>query len=130
MAGSFEATSTIVRSVGKLTTAMAAAERLTAIAEAPPAILDPAAPAALPADSTIAVSDVTFGYGGPPVLDRLDLTVAPGEHIAITGPSGSGKSSLLNLLLRLADPQTGRITMGGTALPPLLQADRPEERRG
>jgi ATP-binding cassette subfamily C protein CydC len=121
--GSFEATGTIVRSVGKLTTAMAAAERLTAIAEAPPAIVDPASPAPLPADSTIALADVTFGYGGPPVLVDLDLTVAPGEHIAITGPSGIGKSSLLTLLLRLADPQLGEVTLGGSPLPALRQAD-------
>ena len=123
IAGSFEATSTIVRSVGKLTTAMAAAERLTAIATAPPAIADPPAPAALPADTAIALADVTFGYGGPPVLTGLDLLVTPGEHIAITGPSGIGKSSLLTLLLRLADPQAGRVTLGGVALPALRQAD-------
>jgi len=121
--GSFEATSVIVRSVGKLTTAMAAAERLTAIAETPLTIIDPALPADLPADSTITVVDVTFGYGGPPVLSNLDLTVSPGEHIAIAGPSGVGKSSLLTLLLRLADPQLGTVTLGGTALPTLRQAD-------
>ena len=121
--GSFEATSTIVRSVGKLTTAMAAAERLTAIAEAPPAIVDPASPALLPPDTTIALHDVTFSYGGPPVLVDLDLTVAPGEHIAIAGPSGIGKSSLLTLLLRLADPQFGRITLGDVPLPALRQVD-------
>ncbi|KRA55850.1 thiol reductant ABC exporter subunit CydC [Devosia sp. Root635] len=123
VAGSFEATSTIVRSVGKLTTAMAAAERLTAIAEAPPAIVDPAMPAERTADATIVLADITFGYGGPPVLTNLDHIVAPGEHIAITGPSGIGKSSLLGLLLRLADPQAGRITLGGVPLPALRQAD-------
>jgi ATP-binding cassette subfamily C protein CydC len=123
IAGSFEATSVIVRSVSKLTTAMAAAERLTAIAEAPPVVADPPFPLALPNDSSIALSNVTFGYGGPPVLVNLDLTVASGEHIAITGPSGSGKSSLLALLLRLDDPQGGAITFGGTALSALGQAD-------
>lgn len=123
IAGSFEATSTIVRSVGKLTTAMAAAERLTAIAEAPPAIVDPAMPAALPADTSIALADVTFSYGGPPVLANLELAVAPGAHIAITGPSGIGKSSLLTLLLRLADPQLGHITLGNVPLANLRQAD-------
>jgi ATP-binding cassette subfamily C protein CydC len=121
--GSFEATSVIVRSVGKLTTAMAAAERLTAIAESPIAIADPAMPVAWPADTTIALSDVTFGYGGPPVLGNLNLTIAPGEHVAIAGPSGSGKSSLLTLLLRLADPQLGTVTVGGTPLAALRQAD-------
>lgn len=121
--GSFEATSVIVRSVSKLTTAMAAAERLTAIVETPLLVADAAAPAPLPADTTIALVDVTFSYDGPPVLANLDLTVAPGEHIAITGASGSGKSSLLSLLLRLADPQLGSVMLGGTALPQLRQAD-------
>lgn len=124
IAGSFEATSVIVRSVGKLTTAIAAAERLTAIANAPVTIADPAAPAALPMDITIAIDDLTFAYdGGAPVLGNLSLTVAPGEHVAITGPSGSGKSSLLALLLRLVEPQAGRIALGGTALTALRQAD-------
>ncbi len=123
IAGSFEASSVIVRSVGRLTTAMAAAERLLAIAESPLPVVDPAQPAALPADTTIEVEDVTFGYGGAPVLSNFNLTVAPGEHIAITGPSGVGKSSLLTLLLRLADPQIGRITLGGVPLAALRQAD-------
>jgi ATP-binding cassette subfamily C protein CydC len=124
IAGSFEATSAIVRSVGKLTTAMAAAERLAAIAESPIAIADPVAPAMPPADLTVGLDDITFSYpGGPPVLSNLGLTIAPGEHIAITGPSGSGKSSLLTLLLRLAEPQLGRITLGGVPLPALRQAD-------
>lgn len=123
VAGSFEATSVVVRSVGKLTSAMAAAERLTAIADVPPAVADPAAPAPLPADSTISLTDVSFSYGGPPVLCGLDLSVAPGEHVAIVGASGSGKSSLLTLLLRLADPQAGTAALGNTALPALAQAD-------
>ncbi|MHA6691462.1 thiol reductant ABC exporter subunit CydC [Devosia sp. A449] len=123
IAGSFEATSIIVRSVGKLTTAMAAAERLTAIADSPLPIADPASPVALPADTTLSLRDVTFSYGGPPVLSDLDLTVVPGEHIAIVGPSGIGKSSLLTLLLRLAEPQLGSIGLGGVALPALRQAD-------
>lgn len=124
IAGSFEATSVIVRSVGKLTTAIAAAERLTAIAESPVVIADPATPSALPADFTVDVEDITFSYpDGPPVLSNLNLGITPGEHIAITGPSGSGKSSLLTLLLRLAEPQMGRISLGGTPLPALRQAD-------
>lgn len=124
IAGSFEATSVIVRSVGKLTTAMAAAERLIAIADGPIAIIDPAEPAVLPVDTTLVVEGICFSYpGGPPVLSDLSLTAAPGEHIAIAGTSGSGKSSLLALLLRLAEPQMGHIALGGIALPSLRQAD-------
>lgn len=121
--GSFEATSVIVRSVSKLSTAMAAAERLTAIADAPMTVGDPARPAALTDDPTLALRGVSFAYEGPLVLADLDLTVRPGEHVAITGASGSGKSSLLNLLLRLADAQQGSITLGGVALSALRQAD-------
>src|SRR5690606_20771533 len=51
-----------------------------------------------------------------PVLADVNLTVAPGERVAIAGPSGGGKSSLLRLLLRLADPQRGTISFGGVSL--------------
>ncbi|MCD7060668.1 thiol reductant ABC exporter subunit CydC [Pelagibacterium xiamenense] len=112
--GSFEATSAIVRSVGKFGTAAASAQRLHAIATLPPAIREPARPVALPPGTDIVFENVGFAYPeGEPVLEALDLTLAPGEHVAIAGPSGAGKSTLLNLLLRLADPQQGRIAIAG-----------------
>lgn len=123
IAGSFEASNVIVRSVGKLTTAMAAAERLAAIAETPPPVIDPASPTPLPADPAIRFDNVTFAYEGTPVLKNLCLEIAPGERVAITGASGSGKSTLLSLLLRLADPQAGTVTLGGIPLRQLRQAD-------
>ncbi len=56
---------------------------------------------------------VRFAYpGGPTVLDGVDLEVGPGETVAVMGPSGSGKSTLVSLLLRLRDPDAGRITVG------------------
>ena len=122
--GSFEVTGTIVRSVGKATAAMAAAERLTALAELPAPVQEPASPQPLPRAGVIAFEEVTFAYPGlPPVLEELSLTVAPGERVAIAGPSGIGKSTLLRLLLRLADPQAGRIGIGGVALTALRSAD-------
>ncbi|UXN67815.1 thiol reductant ABC exporter subunit CydC (plasmid) [Devosia neptuniae] len=122
--GSFEASNAIVRSVGKLSTAMAAAERLMAMAETPVSVADPAQPQPIPTQAAIVIDNVTFCYGGSaPVLSNINLTLMPGEHIAIVGPSGGGKSSLLKLLLRLSDPQSGRITLGGVPLANLRQAD-------
>ncbi len=116
--GSFEATSIIVRSVGKASAAMAAAERLDALGKLPPPVAEPVAPATLPADGAIALDNVSFAYtGGAPVLRNINLTIAPGEHVAITGPSGGGKSTLLKLLLRLADPQSGQLRIGDVPLP-------------
>lgn len=61
--------------------------------------------------------DVSFGYpDGPLLLDKVKLKVRAGEKVAIIGASGSGKSTLIGLLLRLYDPQSGRICLGGTEL--------------
>ena len=59
---------------------------------------------------------MTFGYGEEPVLDRLDLSIGPGEKVAIVGASGGGKSTLVQLLLGLYTPQAGSIRFGGSAL--------------
>ena len=84
------------------------------MANIPPPIRQALHPIPLPDDTTVRFEGVTFAYGpGDTVLDALELEVAPGEHVAISGISGSGKSTLLALLLRLADPQKGRITIGG-----------------
>ena len=122
--GSFEATATIIRSIGKLGSALASAERLRRIATAPIAIADPARAEPCPEHGAVAFEAVNFRYGdGAPVLSGLDLTVAPGEHIAISGASGAGKSSLLHLLLRLADPQSGAVRIGGIDIRDMAQAD-------
>ena len=124
IAASFEATNVIVRSVGKLTTAVAAAERLLAIGESPILVADPVSPDAMPADHALRLAGVGFHYpGGAPVLDNLDLEIAPGEHVAITGASGGGKSTLLSLILRLDEPVTGQITLGGKSIARLRLSD-------
>ncbi|QTN46142.1 ABC transporter ATP-binding protein [Ectopseudomonas mendocina] len=64
----------------------------------------------------IEVRGLTFGYGDEPVLDRLDLSIGPGEKVAIVGASGGGKSTLVQLLLGLYTPQAGSIRFGGSAL--------------
>ncbi|MCE2513525.1 MAG: ABC transporter ATP-binding protein [Acidobacteria bacterium] len=62
--------------------------------------------------------DVTFAYpaGGPPVLERLDLTIPAGSSLAIVGRNGAGKTTLAKLLCRLYDPQAGAIEVDGVDL--------------
>jgi cobalt/nickel transport system ATP-binding protein len=64
------------------------------------------------------LEEVSLSRGGALVLDRLSAVIPPGAT-AVVGPSGSGKSSLLRLLNRLADPDRGRILYRGTPLPEL-----------
>ena len=64
----------------------------------------------------IEVRGLSFTYRDEPVLDRLDLSIAPGEKVAIVGASGGGKSTLVQLLLGLYTPQAGSIRFGGVAL--------------
>jgi len=70
----------------------------------------------------IRFENVSFGYGGEsPALDGIDLTIAPGEKVALVGASGAGKSTFVSLLLRLHDVEGGRIIFGGHDLRDLSQ---------
>jgi ABC-type bacteriocin/lantibiotic exporter with double-glycine peptidase domain len=72
--------------------------------------------------------DIVFRYAPelPPVLDRVNISVAPGEHVAIVGPSGCGKTTLMRILLGLEDPESGVIAVDGRDLASL---NRPAVRR-
>jgi len=95
-------------------TVLASLERIKALLDVVPGITQPAPPLApLPAETTIRFESVRFGYGGEPVLHDLDLLAPAGQTTALVGPSGAGKSTVFTLLTRLADPQSGRITIGG-----------------
>lgn len=66
------------------------------------------------AKGEICFEQVSFGYdSAKPVLKNIDLHIAPGKKVAIVGPTGAGKSTLISLLPRFYDPQSGRITIGG-----------------
>jgi ATP-binding cassette subfamily B protein len=65
-------------------------------------------------DGEIVFDDVTFAYPGrEPILDNFSLTIPAGATVGIVGSTGSGKTTLINLLLRFYDPQEGRITIDG-----------------
>ena len=72
----------------------------------------------------VRLDDVRFGHeDGHPVLDGLDLHVAPGESLALVGATGSGKSTVAGLLARLYDPDGGRVLLDGHDLRELRLAD-------
>jgi ATP-binding cassette subfamily C protein CydCD len=73
----------------------------------------------------LAFEHVTFSYPGGrrPALEGLSLRVAPGERVGVVGASGAGKSTISRLLLRFADPTTGRVTIGGRDLRDLSLRD-------
>ena len=68
-------------------------------------------------DGRVTIEHVTVSFGrGAPLLDDVSIEVAPGEVLAVVGPSGSGKSTLTELLLRLIDPDQGRVLLDGRDL--------------
>lgn len=77
------------------------------------------------AGNTIRLTDVEVRYPGRsvPVLDGVDLTIEPGEHLAITGESGSGKSTLLSVMMGFVEPIHGAVTVGGVDLRSLSLRD-------
>src|SRR5207244_6145625 len=69
----------------------------------------------------IVLRDVSFNYGGEPVLSGVSFEIKKGEVVALVGPSGAGKSTLADLVLRLYDPLKGSISVDGRDLRTLQQ---------
>ena len=100
--------------MAQLQTAMAAARRLMALIDEP--VEEEASPLQhLPQGNTpIAFEDVSFHYlPDRPLIEHFHLEVQPGQRIAIVGPTGCGKTTLINLLMRFSDVVDGAITLGG-----------------
>jgi ATP-binding cassette, subfamily C, bacterial CydD len=106
---------------------VAAAGRVLEVLEQPPAVAVPdrPRPAPDPGRAPVELEDVRFSHAGrgEPVLDGARLTLWPGEIVALVGASGSGKTTLASLVLRLADPDAGRVTCGGIDLREVSAAD-------
>ena len=104
-----------------------AAERVFQLLETSPAIADPPAPAALPRPPRggVALRGVSFRYhpAAPFALQDVDLEVAPGETVALVGPSGAGKTTLVSLLPRFWDPTAGEVLLDGVDVRALRLAD-------
>lgn len=113
---------------GELMRAAGATERLVELLQAEDSVQDPVAPKALsrPVKGEISFENVTFRYPARPTtsaLNGINLTVRPGETVALVGPSGAGKTTILQLLLRHYDPQEGSITLDGIDLRQMARHD-------
>jgi ATP-binding cassette subfamily B protein len=102
----------------RLARAGAAGERVLEVLDRTPEVRDlPGAVPAPPFRGALRFEAVSFAYEpDQPVLDRIDFAVEPGQQVALVGPSGIGKSTLVSLLLRLYDPQEGRVLIDGRDL--------------
>ena len=106
--------------LGEAQRAAGATERLLELLAEESPIRSPATPQALPpraaAGAAVALEEIVFHYPSRPqtaALSHLSITIAPGETVAIVGPSGAGKTTLFQLLLRFYDPQSGTIRIDG-----------------
>jgi subfamily B ATP-binding cassette protein MsbA len=97
---------------------LAAAERVFALIDMQATVVE--RPDAAPLKVTggaVSLSDVTFSYdGASPALDHFELDIPAGSNVALVGPSGAGKTTVFNLILRFFDPESGRITIDGQDL--------------
>jgi ATP-binding cassette subfamily B protein len=103
---------------GRLAKAAAASERVFNLLQTTAEVRDlpDARPAAL-FQGAIRFEDVCFAYeSGRPILEHLNFEIQPGQRVALVGPSGIGKSTIVNLLLRFYDPLQGRVAIDGTDL--------------
>ncbi|MGF1650390.1 MAG: ABC transporter transmembrane domain-containing protein [Hyphomicrobiaceae bacterium] len=114
--------------MGEVQQAAGAAERLSELLAVPPSITDPVDPLAMPYPirSGLRFDDVRFTYAARPdrpALEGLTFEARAGEVVALVGPSGAGKTSIFNLLLRFYDPDGGRITIDGVDISRVRLAD-------
>ena len=105
----------LAKYAGQIVRAVASGDRIVDLLETTPDIQDvPGAIEASRFQGAIRLENVWFRYErDKPVLRGINVTVDPGERIAIVGPSGSGKSTLASLLLRLYEPRNGQILFDG-----------------
>lgn len=121
--GAFEAITPLSQAAAVIDATDEAASRIEEITERPVPVINPGRPQPIPAGGPIRLESVDFAYeaGDGLILDAADLEIRPGEAVALTGPSGVGKSTLAELLVRFRDVDGGRITFGGVDIRSLDQ---------
>jgi ATP-binding cassette subfamily C protein CydC len=123
---SFEAVEPLAQAARELGETIAAGRRVLDVCDRESPVVDPVDPAPLPGGAIeIALEGVSARYepGGARILDDVSLRLSPGARVALVGPSGAGKTTVANLLLRFLDPESGRVTLGGRDLREYTQED-------
>ncbi|WP_425037928.1 ABC transporter transmembrane domain-containing protein [Primorskyibacter sp. S187A] len=113
---------------GELQRAAGATERLVELLEAEDTVADPARPKALPSPvhGAIRFEDVHFAYPARPetaALDGVTFDIQPGETVAFVGPSGAGKTTIIQMIQRFYDPSKGRILLDGVDIAKMARMD-------
>lgn len=108
-----------------LQSGLASAERVFELLDADEETPDPLAAATAPTGSVrVEFEDISFGYSpGQPVIEGLSLRVEPGQTVAIVGPTGAGKTTLVNLLMRFYEVDSGRILLDGIDVSTMTRHD-------
>lgn len=114
----FEAIVPLPKATQFLDQSLSSARRLFEITDSPPVVREPVSPSPLPRDFSIDFRNVTFCYPGSRTffLRNLSLTVPQGKRVAVVGPSGAGKTTLVNLLLRFWEVTEGDIYLGQNSI--------------
>ncbi len=123
---SFEAVTPLAAGARELSATLAAGRRIVELTDREASVRDPLDPAPAPVwPFAVALEGVSARYPGQrhPVLHRVTLRLEPGERVALVGPSGAGKTTVANLLLRFLDPERGRVTLAGQDLRQYRQED-------
>jgi ATP-binding cassette subfamily C protein CydC len=123
---SFEAVQPLTQAARELAETLSSGRRILDLTETEPAVTDPVEAIPLPAEPfAVALESVRARYapGDPPALDGVSLCLEPGRKVALVGPSGVGKTTVTNLLLRFIDPENGRVMLDGHDLREYRQED-------
>lgn len=122
---SFEAVAGLPGTARELGSTLASGRRTLELIDRDPGVTDPADPLPAPVAPTVELENVTARYGRDenPALRRFNLRLDPGRRVALVGPSGAGKTTVTNLLLRFLDPEEGRVSIAGRDLREYRQED-------